>query len=281
MIFISISTGGGLLMDSFSALKHIFIKGWSVAVFVGIVFITVGCYTGATHPVLIQDSFVKMYPPDAYAEQMEGTVKVMLQIDQTGTVSQVNLLRTSGYPVLDTAALDLARNFRFIPGKNQPMSDNCWMTWSVSYKLGDQSVDYDEWYMTTLNLLNQLGTDSFPATKVLSQYVDLANKVAQSRDLDANHTILKTVSPGIAGNWREYDTYWPLHFVLYLDFLNRVHEGKQRKIALNYLQQTLNREIEQLRVPYAIDPKIPKAVREALLQKLLEIKTRNSPVQAS
>lgn len=55
------------------------------------------------------------YPPAAYRAGIEGTVLVGLQTADGGSVERVWLLRGSGTPLLDRAALDNVRRWRFDP----------------------------------------------------------------------------------------------------------------------------------------------------------------------
>jgi protein TonB len=57
------------------------------------------------------------YPPIARRRGWTGTPKVKIKIAGDGSVQEVTLATSSGYEVLDEAALAIARKFRFIPLK--------------------------------------------------------------------------------------------------------------------------------------------------------------------
>lgn len=57
------------------------------------------------------------YPTEARARRWEGIVQLLLSVDASGTVKSAQLLRSSGYVVLDRAALETARQWRFIPAR--------------------------------------------------------------------------------------------------------------------------------------------------------------------
>jgi len=60
------------------------------------------------------------YPLIARSRGWEGTVHVGLSVSADGTVAQANLRRSSGYGVLDEAAMAVARQSRFNPSQGLP-----------------------------------------------------------------------------------------------------------------------------------------------------------------
>jgi TonB family protein len=54
-----------------------------------------------------------VYPPEAQASSVEGTVLVEMRIDETGLVSHARVVQS--VPFLDQAALDAVRQWRFTP----------------------------------------------------------------------------------------------------------------------------------------------------------------------
>lgn len=57
------------------------------------------------------------YPPYALRNHYEGTVTITLTVAPSGAVTSAKVLKTSGFTVLDEAALDAVRNqWRFPPG---------------------------------------------------------------------------------------------------------------------------------------------------------------------
>ena len=56
------------------------------------------------------------YPAEAERRGLQGSATVVLLIDARGTVAQASLERTSGSALLDAAALELARAYRFTAG---------------------------------------------------------------------------------------------------------------------------------------------------------------------
>ena len=55
------------------------------------------------------------YPPEAREEGMEGTSIIWLRVSPQGEVLEAKVDKSSGFKVLDEAALNWARNQKFIP----------------------------------------------------------------------------------------------------------------------------------------------------------------------
>src|SRR5439155_1495859 len=55
------------------------------------------------------------YPAAARRRGLSGTVHLEIALEATGQVSDVLLVRSSSHALLDTAALDAARNLRRVP----------------------------------------------------------------------------------------------------------------------------------------------------------------------
>ena len=68
-------------------------------------------------PVALNANSPVTYPSSLGRERIEGTVLVRLFVDERGAVvpDSTRIAESSGYPALDTAALDGARDLRFAP----------------------------------------------------------------------------------------------------------------------------------------------------------------------
>ncbi len=57
------------------------------------------------------------FPPEAKKSGIKGTVFLLVEVDEEGRPASVCIRRTSGYELLDTAALRTVRNWRFEPAR--------------------------------------------------------------------------------------------------------------------------------------------------------------------
>lgn len=58
-----------------------------------------------------------VYPPAALASKVEGRLVLRTSIDETGNVTKLSILRSSGNDELDQAALEAVKNWKFTPGR--------------------------------------------------------------------------------------------------------------------------------------------------------------------
>ena len=62
------------------------------------------------------------YPKDSLSLKEEGTVGLKVSLTEEGRVSDAVVVKTSGYPRLDTAAIQVVKvSWRYNPPKNQQM----------------------------------------------------------------------------------------------------------------------------------------------------------------
>jgi protein TonB len=75
----------------------------------------------------------KRYPSAARSNREEGTVYVRFRIDDSGNVLSVSLSRSSGFPTLDNAVLDMVRAASPVPAP--PVGVNKTITAPVRFNL--------------------------------------------------------------------------------------------------------------------------------------------------
>lgn len=66
-------------------------------------------------PARLLDNRPPTYPAHAARERLEGTTLLRVRITAEGTVAKLDLIATSGHPVLDAAAVSAVRTWRFQP----------------------------------------------------------------------------------------------------------------------------------------------------------------------
>jgi len=85
-------------------------------------------------PVLIVHPLPE-YPAMARQLHQEGRVYVHLLLDYDGTVMQTRLVKSSGYELLDQAAQDGAKKFRFSPARQGERTVRVWVSIPVDFRL--------------------------------------------------------------------------------------------------------------------------------------------------
>ena len=77
------------------------------------------------------------YPSAARQAGQQGTVVLKVQILENGRPGEISVVRSSGYSLLDDAAVDAVEQWRFIPAKdrNSGRAVVCYSTLPISFRL--------------------------------------------------------------------------------------------------------------------------------------------------
>ena len=76
-----------------------------------------------------------LYPPVAILNRQQGTVHLRLLVLPSGQVGDVNLVKSSGYPQLDAAALVEAGNWRYLPAVRDGQAVSAEVDVAIRFKL--------------------------------------------------------------------------------------------------------------------------------------------------
>jgi protein TonB len=91
---------------------------------------------GLTNADEVQRALVREYPPMLRDAQIGGTVIVWLFVDTEGRVENSKVDKSSGYPMLDAAALDVANTMRFTPAYNRDQKVPVWVSIPIKFQVG-------------------------------------------------------------------------------------------------------------------------------------------------
>ena len=78
------------------------------------------------------------YPPEAFRAREEGTVVVRAQVDELGNASDVEVVSRSGSRILDRAAMNEVRRWKFNPAIRNGRTVASSVQVPVDYKLDDE-----------------------------------------------------------------------------------------------------------------------------------------------
>lgn len=92
----------------------------------------------ADREATVLDRPVPSYPPDAYRAREEGTVVVKAKVDALGNASDVEIVSRSGSRILDRAAMNEVRKWKFRPAIKDGETVASSVQVPVDYRLDDQ-----------------------------------------------------------------------------------------------------------------------------------------------
>lgn len=96
---------------------------------------------GVEGPVALSSNASPRYPTEARRRRAEGVVTLALVVGPDGAVETATVGVSSGHPVLDAAALDAARTWRFAPGRVGGVPVRCAVTAPVRFRLHRRPAD--------------------------------------------------------------------------------------------------------------------------------------------
>ena len=92
------------------------------------------------NPMEVQQALAKEYPRTLREEGIAGTAQVHFFIDAEGDVQRVLLTRSSQHEVLDSAALRVARVFRYSAARNRGEPVPVWIAIPITFAMRDEAA---------------------------------------------------------------------------------------------------------------------------------------------
>ena len=91
-------------------------------------------YVPVTQPTFAMQA-THVYPPEAARRHQQGTVVLVLYINGSGTLDKVEIVKSSGFPLLDEAAIREMKLSRFEPAMDGAIPIRSRAQASVTYRL--------------------------------------------------------------------------------------------------------------------------------------------------
>lgn len=76
-----------------------------------------------------------VYPDQSRRLGEQGRVLLRVLVNASGSVDQITLRKSSGYPMLDSAAQDAVKTWRFVPAKRGDQAATAWVVVPISFSL--------------------------------------------------------------------------------------------------------------------------------------------------
>lgn len=75
------------------------------------------------------------YPRTARKRGYEGEVRLKVLVLENGEVGKIEIIRHSGYEILDDSAIEAVKNWVFVPGKENGKGISSWVTVPITFQL--------------------------------------------------------------------------------------------------------------------------------------------------
>jgi protein TonB len=81
------------------------------------------------------DNPVPPYPPEAYFDQLTGTVLLRLRVNAEGGVDEVQIKQSSGHDILDSSATSTVIDWQFKPARDNGTAVAQWVEIPIEFEL--------------------------------------------------------------------------------------------------------------------------------------------------
>ncbi len=204
-----------------------------------------------------------IYPAEAKAEQQEGTVILDLRIDEQGNVIDVELKRSSGHALLDSAALKYGPQLVFTPATWNHKPVAVWYSWRTDFRLQPVNQVPTFTVETYANKVYGLKKDSETpdvrqrnkiAKNIFQLHEAYVEYLSKHPDENYNPAIRPFISDSVYKTWASIWNDWPLRFVVYHDLINEFPESSEAEYAKARMLYLLKQDIQRLKAKPVLDP---------------------------
>jgi len=195
-----------------------------------------------------------IYPKTAQQNNYTGKTAVLIFVLKDGAVVETKIYQSSGYSVLDSAAMDYCERMTFNPATVNGIPVNSKTIFSIKFSLSNQE-SFERAYISKINeLYDELAetseTEKFRIQKeILFKHKEYLGNVPEGSN--PNSTVMKVISDDLTDEWEAYKKSCPLTFLVYHDFLRRFpncYDISNVKIELNRAVNNDLRALEKIPV---------------------------------
>lgn len=202
--------------DYILVMKHVFL-------YASLLFIVVSCSVkrDALCGVPVLTDYRLYYPDRALERGLEGTVMLRLVVNEQGKTEDVRIHRSSGFPLLDSAAIRTAETFIFSPAVVGDKPTRSHIILPVEFKL--TGMDFDTWITEVAVLQEKIkrGASSKDIEELYNLYKRLIYSTRYKTDMDVNAYIEDAIVTETAEIWDGYWSLYPAAVLLFIDIVKR------------------------------------------------------------
>jgi TonB family protein len=190
-----------------------------------------------------------IYPKTAQQKNYTGKTSVYVFVSKEGTVLETDVYKSSGYDVLDSAALDYCKKITFNPATVNKTPVNSRTIFTIKFDLSDQQSFARAYVAEIDKLLEELSeaaeSEKFQIQKeILFTHKEFLGNVPAGSN--PNSTLMKVIADDLAEEWRPYRKSCPLTFLVYYDFLKRFPTYNDISSVKNELTKAVNNDLKTL-----------------------------------
>lgn len=227
--------------------------------------------------VKVQPRF--FYPATAQENSYSGISKIIITISNTGTVEKASIIKSSGYAILDNAALDYCKSIVFNPAVRDGKAVISRVEWDVKFNLAGQKIDPGDYLKKIKDLYKEAALlNGSQKDAVAGEILKCHNNYVQNmRDALNFNVVLKDVlTPALFENWKDYWHIGPLSFLVYYDFIQRFPQYNDSAGINSMIHNALKADINYIKSSNPANREMRKD-KEDLLNKIREFVREKYP----
>ena len=227
--------------------------------------------------VKVQPRF--FYPAVAQENSYSGESKIIITISTTGIVEKASIIKTSGYNVLDNAALDYCKSIIFNPALRDGNPVASKVEWDVKFNLAGQKIEPGDYLKKIKDLYKEAAlANENKKNAIAGEILKCHNNYVQNmRDaLNLNIVLKDVLTPALFENWKDYWNLGPLSFLIYHDFIQRFPQYNDSVEIKNMLQNAFKADVNYIKSSNPANKEMRKE-KDDLLNKIREFVKENYP----
>jgi TonB family protein len=208
--------------------------------------------SGTKPPVLLTKDVQPDYPLQAQKEGKSGKVLLNLFITADGNIDKVRISKSSGYKILDDAAVEYGKKLRFTPANKGGKPKSVVMTWLVTYEAltaffqpKEYAAKIQDFYKFADQVSGKEKSDVLD--KILLEHDEYVSYSLNHFFENFNEQIKLFLLPEVANQWSVFFENWPLRFVVYHDFIMRFPSSEKTSFATSKMIELLKDDIKNIK----------------------------------
>ncbi len=196
-------------------------------------------------PELI-DRPVLNYPNSAKEKGEEGSVILKFFVDKDGYVSQPNIQQSSGFTLLDSAALEYCQTYRYKPAQELNKPVGVWIVSTITYKtfstdsIQNNYVNEIKRFYTLLKATNNSLVHDQISHNIYLCHLKHVKLIEKKDNLYDNDYLNDIIKPALYNKWKINWNTIPLYFLVFLDFYERFPNSSEAERALSSYKKYYN-----------------------------------------
>jgi len=200
-------------------------------------------------PPKLLTSSIPDYPVEAMDKGMEGTSNVNVLVGQDGEVLAVEMMKSSGWDLLDRAAKQFARYMEFQPARQGNKPVEIWINTDIVYRFA-APLAFPEKKMDGIVALkialtqNDVKQHKAQLSELFDKLKDFSSCEYEWPVICINEQLKRTVAEDIYSPWELYSVSHHLGFLLFHDFLNSYSPTSHDAAVSHEIVQSLKKALK-------------------------------------